>query len=228
MNTKLTDLCFIKKKFLTKEECKYLINYYEKRKEISPELYEPSLDVYDSQVKKATFAVIKVDAHDDEFNFIKKKFTQGIIEYGKHLDSKNLYNNIILSHFQFAHCLRILKYSKGSKIHPHIDHAYTNYGSIVLNLNDEYEGGNFSFFNKQYTPELGAGDLMIFPADIFWSHEVTEITKGVRYSVNSFIKNMPEEVFRMIRKNAEELTFDYLNKHKDRALGPLLPQRFIL
>ena len=33
---------------------------------------------------------------------------------------------------------------------------------------------------------------MIWPADFFWVHEVKEITSGVRYSVNCFMRDSPQ------------------------------------
>lgn len=35
---------------------------------------------------------------------------------------------------------------------------------------------------------------MIWPADYFWVHEVEEITKGVRYSTNSFLQRIPNDL----------------------------------
>ena len=84
-----------------------------------------------------------------------------------------------------------MKYSLGAEIHPHSDHDPGTYGSISFNLNDNYEGGVFTFFNGNYSVELKKGDALIFPADYFWVHEVTPVTKGVRYSLNSFLNHLP-------------------------------------
>jgi predicted 2-oxoglutarate/Fe(II)-dependent dioxygenase YbiX len=80
-----------------------------------------------------------------------------------------------------------MKYETGAKIHPHTDHIPNIYGSISFNLNNDYEGGEFKFFNGNYTVSLNKGDALIFPADYFWVHEVTPVTKGERYSINSFL-----------------------------------------
>jgi hypothetical protein len=44
-----------------------------------------------------------------------------------------------------------MKYETGAEIHPHTDHDPGTYGSISFNLNDNYEGGEFKFFNGNYT-----------------------------------------------------------------------------
>jgi hypothetical protein len=41
-----------------------------------------------------------------------------------------------------------MEYGKEAEIHPHSDHDPGNiYGSISFNLNEDYEGGEFKFFN---------------------------------------------------------------------------------
>ncbi len=76
------------------------------------------------------------------------------------------------------------KYEVGDWYTPHSDfHPSGNFSIVkltsVLFLNDEYEGGDFKFFdNTIVDPEPGR--LIIFPS--FAGHEVKPITKGVRYT----------------------------------------------
>jgi hypothetical protein len=44
-----------------------------------------------------------------------------------------------------------MKYETGAEIHPHSDHDLGTYGSISFNLNEDYKGGEFKFFNGNYT-----------------------------------------------------------------------------
>ena len=55
--------------------------------------------------------------------------------------------------------------------------------SVTLLLNDNFDGGQFEFFDleKEYQPKMRAGTLIVFPS--FMVHRVTEITKGVRNSL---------------------------------------------
>jgi predicted 2-oxoglutarate/Fe(II)-dependent dioxygenase YbiX len=90
----------------------------------------------------------------------------------------------------------LLKYSTGASIHPHIDWGPFIHASCTFNLNDNYNGGEFAFFNGQHTITLGKGDALIFPADSFWVHEVKPVTEGIRYSTNSFITSLPDDIQR--------------------------------
>lgn len=229
MDTKLTDLCFIKKNFLTKEECASFIDYYEASEKQS--YYEKSVDVSDRKYKEASFSVKTVKNDSKLFNFIKTKIREALIEYQKYLDSFGMYNLMVADFVQYSHAYRILKYEKGSKIHQHLDHGIATYLTLTFNLNSEYEGGKFSFFNKKYQPELGEGDLMIFPSDIFWNHEVTEISKGERYSFNCFLRPVPEDVYQLVANELFSRQYQkYIDliKNKgntDELLGPYFPER---
>ena len=225
METKLTVLCFIKHNFLTPGECDFLIDYHNTNSDLSN--FEQSTDVFESKLKRSSFHAVIVEPKTEHFLFIKKKIRDALIEYGKYIESIGLYNNLFLSFFQFSHLYRILKYEEGSKIHPHLDHSTGKYGSVTFNLNDDYKGGEFTFFNKKFTPELKRGSLMVFPADIYWTHEVLPVTEGTRYSMNTFVQNNPDEINQNLQKNYIEpqLTNYFNSKDSNEILGPYFKER---
>lgn len=57
--------------------------------------------------------------------------------------------------------------------------------SIVVLLNDEFEGGDFELFNLGKPKEMGKGTAIIFPS--YKVHRVTPVTKGDRWSLVSWI-----------------------------------------
>ena len=89
-------------------------------------------------------------------------------------DIKGIYHNRIQAQ----------KYDAGDLYNPHSDyHNHLDYSTLKLTallfLNDDYEGGEFSFFDGTIIePEVGK--IIISPA--FYGHEVTPIIKGTRYS----------------------------------------------
>jgi len=58
--------------------------------------------------------------------------------------------------------------------------------SVVGALNDDYEGGDFLMWGDTKI-ELPAGSIMIFPSNFLYPHQVTPVTKGVRYSYVSWV-----------------------------------------
>lgn len=55
--------------------------------------------------------------------------------------------------------------------------------SMLIYLNDDYEGGGLNFKGLQFTYQPTAGDLVIFPSGHVFSHESLPITKGHKYAL---------------------------------------------
>ena len=53
--------------------------------------------------------------------------------------------------------------------------------SATLLLNDNFEGGEFEFYQQNLQPNMSAGSLIVFPS--FLIHKVNPVTKGVRNSL---------------------------------------------
>ncbi len=207
---------------LTKDECEFLINEYNQQKSD----IEISVDANDVEMKEAKFSSFEIQPYSQAFDFSKKITEQIIKRYVNYLDSSGLFHKAMRNNFLFSHKYRILKYDVGSEIHPHTDHAPFIYGSLTFNLNDNYEGGEFAFFNKKYKLKLKRGDAIIFPADYFWVHEVTKVTKGTRYSLNSFLSNTPYEVMTHLIKERDKIVDHYMdNVPEQEILGPYYKRR---
>lgn len=55
--------------------------------------------------------------------------------------------------------------------------------SCTFALNDDYEGGEFAFFNREVTYKLKKGSALMFPSNFMYPHEVLPVTRFVRYSI---------------------------------------------
>jgi len=206
--------------FLTHGECDSLIQEFEKRSNESRK--EHSKNYNTNEVEPSSFDVVPLNPYTKNFNLIKEK-TKKIIEiYIDYLDQpKYFFTDSLKENLKYSHRYRIMKYKEGASIHPHSDHDPYTYGSITFNLNEDYKGGEFKFFNKNHTVNLKKGDALIFPADFFWVHEVTPVTKGNRYSINSFLRRVPEEVYSHCNYLANLINEDYINNiPKEELLGP--------
>ena len=89
--------------------------------------------------------------------------------------------------------IRFNRYEIGTKMRKHYDHIHSIFDgkkrgvplvSIVGNLNEEYEGSEFTC--RDTTIKLKTGDILMFPSNFMYPHEVTECTKGTRYSFVSW------------------------------------------
>jgi len=58
--------------------------------------------------------------------------------------------------------------------------------SIVGVFNDDYKGGDFIMFDDKKI-DLKQGDVLLFPSNFLYPHEVTEVTEGCRYTGVSWV-----------------------------------------
>lgn len=202
---KLFDLLLHIPNYLAKRDCDALIKYYQQHEATNGSHYESSMTP-DGEHKRSSFKCIDIrDANSIELKILKFSVHDIIEKYNEYLKSFNSFHTTSLrfgSH-NYVHKYRILKYSKGSSIHPHSDHAAYGYGSCTINLNEDYEGGAFSFFNGKHELNLKQGDAIIFPADHYWVHEVKPIISGERFAFNSFLDKIPENIKMNLNNLAE-------------------------
>ena len=88
----------------------------------------------------------------------------------------------------------LLKYNSGGKYEIHTDH-YTNsprHLSIIINLNDDYEGGDLIFTDQKEKEvkrlKLNKGSIVFFPSNFLYPHSIKPITKGTRYSIVAWLQ----------------------------------------
>ena len=89
--------------------------------------------------------------------------------------------------------IRFNKYEVGTMMRIHYDHIHSIFDgkmkgvplvSIVANLNENYKGSEFYCRGKEI--KLKTGDILLFPSNYMYPHEVKEATKGTRYSFVSW------------------------------------------
>jgi len=188
----LNELIFRKKNALTKDECQFLIEEYAKLTDNN--LLEQCPEANSGVVTQSTFKRGSLEFGTEAWNLAFKANENIINEYMDYLDTFGMFHTLARSSMLFSHMYRVLKYEPGSKIHPHTDHSPFVYGSATFNLNDDYTGGDFLFWNGAHRVKLEVGEAMIWPADYFWVHEVEPIKTGIRYSTNSFLLNIPQQL----------------------------------
>ena len=88
--------------------------------------------------------------------------------------------------------ITIRKYHVGGKMGPHIDCEEDDdearlTASLVLYLNDDFEGGDVIFREQGINIRPEPGSLLIFPSVKPYYHESTEITSGYKYMCPAFM-----------------------------------------
>ena len=211
MNRNIEHYVFHKKNFLEESFCVNSINELNKNEWAKHDwtnpagvITKPAGDnepeiIYDDLVKPAS---LEFDTASNAFqvsppsivqgeinNFIVDKLESTILEYIESLNFGWYYGCVGLSDIKF------IRYFPGQTMQNHCDHIHGLFDgkrkgipilSIIGILNDDYEGGELIMFGDKKI-DTKAGDLLIFPSNFIWPHEITPVSKGVRYSYVSWV-----------------------------------------
>lgn len=82
--------------------------------------------------------------------------------------------------------LSVVEWTEGSYLTLHVDdlgYVTDNHLPVHIYLNDDYEGGelNFETFGLSIRPKKG--DMIVFPGNMHYPHELTKILSGTRYTL---------------------------------------------
>lgn len=79
----------------------------------------------------------------------------------------------------------LLKYQEGDFYTEHTDHFLQAPRTVSCSfaLNDNYEGGEWAFFNREIVLKVPKGSAVMFPSNFMYPHEIMPVTSGIRYSI---------------------------------------------
>jgi len=212
----IQDLILKVPNIMSDQECELLMNYHKEHEKES--ILENCAEANTGIDTQSTFKCLSLPAKSKEHELVHNKTKAMVEKWLLYLQQFKAFHLPLLSKcLNFSHMYRLLKYEVGAKIHPHSDFSDYTYASCTFNLNDNYTGGVFGFWNSQHTVTLKKGEGMIWPADFFWVHEVSPIKTGVRYSTNCFIQSVDADL-------SQEMNEQIYNQAAARATGH--PQYF--
>lgn len=79
----------------------------------------------------------------------------------------------------------LLRYRTGGFYRKHTDSFRRVPRSLSCSfaLNDDFGGGDWSFFDGEYRLSPPKGSVVLFPSNFMFPHEILEVSSGTRYSV---------------------------------------------
>ncbi len=79
----------------------------------------------------------------------------------------------------------LLRYQPGGFYRRHTDSFAREPRSLSCSfaLNDDFVGGDWSFFGGEYTFSPPKGSVILFPSNFLFPHEILQISKGTRYTI---------------------------------------------
>jgi len=99
----------------------------------------------------------------------------------------NRYGNISI---QEDSGYELLRYNVGEGYKQHTDNFYDfpRAVSCSICLTDDYEGGEFTFFDGLMTFKQKAGSVLMFPSSFQYPHQVNKVTSGTRYAIITWFR----------------------------------------
>ena len=190
-DAKISDLKFHIDGLVPKNLCEYFINFYENNIDyaISESSYKYKTKKFENDSFKSlnlSLLSLKDKKYEKPLNLAKTYISIMITNYVLHIQ-RNICPTFDQKLISKSNNIRILKYEKGQCIKDHTDVGPSIRASCTLNLNEDYEGGDFRFFDGKVKHQFKTGDAMLFPAEPIWIHGTEPIIKGTRYSINCFL-----------------------------------------
>lgn len=134
------------------------------------------------------------------FSFVSQKDNEGNATSWMHIyngviDKHNIINRVI-DQIKLAYGeinirgkedrLSVSRWDTGSRLGLHVDdlgYVTDNHLPTLVYLNDDYEGGELGFATHGLVIKPKKGDLIIFPGNMHYAHEVFEVLSGTRYTL---------------------------------------------
>jgi hypothetical protein len=190
---KISDLKYRINGLVPKKVCQKIIKIFEKYPELTST--ESSYKYKTKKHEEDNFKCLNLsriqNPNEDilyALNEARKYISIMIANYVLHIKFKKISYTFSDSLIKSSNNIRILKYKKNQSIKDHTDVGQYTRASCTLNLNEDYKGGEFRFFDGRIKEIFKTGDAMLFPAEPIWIHGTEPITKGTRYSINCFLQ----------------------------------------
>jgi len=80
---------------------------------------------------------------------------------------------------------QLLRYNPGQFYIQHTDNFIQQQRSIAcsVTLNEDFVGGEFAFFDREIMMRNSIGDVIVFPSNFMYPHEIMPVISGTRYSI---------------------------------------------
>lgn len=168
----LNDYIVVLKNILSEELCDSIVNKFKNSNEWAEATIKN--EIIDKNTRNCT--TIPLHFYKELDNSIFQAASKCITEYNKRFP---------LCVIEEDSGYTLLKYEQGGFYTEHTDSfkRIPRAVSCSFILNDNYKGGEFSFFNKELIYKLNKGDVLMFPSNFMYPHEVMPVIKGTRYSI---------------------------------------------
>lgn len=195
----IKDYIVVVKNVLSNEVCDAILNEYTNSEEwldttvtvgIDESLGDSSAIVGVDKSKRSAQAILmSTDYMIAKNPIVRKKLDQLMFESAS--NAINRYKGKFKhAHIQQDTGYELLRYKTGEFYIQHTDSFLSNPRAVSCSfaLNDDYEGGEFAFFDREISVKAPKGSALMFPSNFMYPHEILPVTKGIRYSIVTWFR----------------------------------------
>ena len=179
----LKDYILVLEDIVPEELCDSILNEYENSNEWSDAAVGNAEDI-NKEIRNCTIIGMSLNEVIEKNKNLRKILDDKIFECTKKAIEK--YNNKFKrTSISKDSGYQLLKYEKGGFYTEHVD-SFTKIPrsiSCSFTLNDDFKGGQFSFFNNKVIYSLKKGSAIMFPSNFLYPHSVLPVINGTRYSI---------------------------------------------
>ena len=146
----------------------------------------------DGEVSKNTRNCTEISIssqHILEQNFdVRKNLDDAVFESVRNVITN--YNNLIPTfRIDIDTGYQLLRYKEGEFYIQHTDSFKEQQRSLScsIQLNEDYDGGEFAFFDREMMIRTKPGSAIVFPSNFMYPHEIMPVIKGTRYSIITWL-----------------------------------------
>jgi Rps23 Pro-64 3,4-dihydroxylase Tpa1-like proline 4-hydroxylase len=149
-------------------------------------LCDPTLEIKNhgkyNYLKLEKYKSIPDESFEKLFGPLQMGLVQAVDMYSQ------LVNDFVYSDLSGSESFMLTKYQTGNYVIKHSDYFPIKARSLSLHLtlNEEFDGGEFSFFNGEHIIKPKKNQIIIFPANFIFNYEILPVTTGVRWSAENW------------------------------------------
>jgi predicted 2-oxoglutarate/Fe(II)-dependent dioxygenase YbiX len=184
--SKLEDFIRVYDNILSEEQCNTILKEYEKSDEWIDTVLGNGL--IDKSIRNCSRIPISMENVIDK-NFDSRKYIDNILFAAINdivTKSKDIFSTC---NMEIDTGYEILRYNPGEYYIQHTDSYSKEPRSLAcsIQLNDNYDGGEFAFFDREIMIRSKLGSAIVFPSNFMFPHEIMPVIRGTRYSIITWL-----------------------------------------
>ena len=184
--SKLKDFVKVFDNVLSPENCNLILNEYQNSSEWLDT--KTGDDEISKNVRNCMEISISQDFTINQNLDVRKNLDNLVFESVRNIISN--YNDIVPTfRIDIDTGYQLLRYKEDEFYTQHTDSFKEQQRSLScsIQLNEDYDGGEFALFDREMMIRTKSGSAIVFPSNFMYPHEIMPVIKGTRYAIITWL-----------------------------------------